>query len=69
MIPAWLVIAIVSILIGVGLNQLIKSDQRCFFRLRRPFDLNKDDGMFFGQAVTCFVISCLTMADDPVTVK
>ena len=36
MIPAWLVIAIVAILIGVGLNQLIKSDQRWFFRLRRP---------------------------------
>ena len=36
MIPAWLIIAIVAILIGVGLNQLIKSDQRWFFRLRRP---------------------------------
>lgn len=36
MIPAWLVIGIVAVLIGVVLNQLIKSDQRWFFRLRRP---------------------------------
>ncbi len=36
MIPAWLVIGIVAVLIGVGLNQLVKSDQRWFFRLRRP---------------------------------
>jgi benzodiazapine receptor len=36
MIPTWLVIGIVAIGIGVGLNQLVKSDQRWFFRLRRP---------------------------------
>ena len=36
MLPAWLVIGIVAVLIGVGLNQLIPSDQRWFFRLRRP---------------------------------
>ena len=36
MIPAWLVIGIVAVLIGVGLNQLVKTDQRWFFRLRRP---------------------------------
>ena len=36
MIPAWLVIGVAAVLIGVGLNQLIKSDQRWFFRLRRP---------------------------------
>jgi translocator protein len=36
MVPAWLVIVIVAVLVGVGLNQLIKSDQRWFFRLRRP---------------------------------
>ncbi len=36
MIPAWLVIGIVAVLIGVALSQLIKSDQRWFFRLRRP---------------------------------
>jgi translocator protein len=36
MIPAWLVIGIVAVLVGVGLNLLIKSDQRWFFRLRRP---------------------------------
>jgi translocator protein len=36
MLPAWLVIAVVAVLIGVILNQLIKSDQRWFFRLRRP---------------------------------
>jgi translocator protein len=36
MIPAWLVIGIVAVFIGVILNQLIKSDQRWFFRLRRP---------------------------------
>ena len=36
MIPAWLVIGLVAVLIGVGLNQLVKTDQRWFFRLRRP---------------------------------
>ena len=36
MIPAWLVIGVTAVLIGVALNQLIKSDQRWFFRLRRP---------------------------------
>jgi translocator protein len=36
MVPAWLVIVVVAVLVGVGLNQLIKSDQRWFFRLRRP---------------------------------
>jgi translocator protein len=36
MIPAWLVIGIAVVAIGVILNQLIKSDQRWFFRLRRP---------------------------------
>ncbi len=36
MIPAWLVIGIAAVFIGVALNQLIKSDQRWFFRLRRP---------------------------------
>ena len=36
MIPAWLVISVAAVLIGVALNQLIKSDQRWFFRLRRP---------------------------------
>jgi translocator protein len=36
MIPTWLIIGIVAVLIGVILNQLIKSDQRWFFRLRRP---------------------------------
>ena len=36
MIPAWLVIGVAAVLIGVVLNQLIKSDQRWFFRLRRP---------------------------------
>jgi translocator protein len=36
MIPAWLVIGVAAVLIGVALNQLIKSDQRWFFRLRRP---------------------------------
>jgi translocator protein len=36
MIPAWLVIALVAILVGVGLNRLIRSNQRWFFRLRRP---------------------------------
>jgi translocator protein len=36
MVPAWLVIGLVAVGIGVGLNQLIKSDQRWFFRLRRP---------------------------------
>jgi tryptophan-rich sensory protein len=36
MIPAWLVIGIVAILIGVSLNLLVKIDQRWFFRLRRP---------------------------------
>ncbi len=36
MIPAWLVIAVTAILIGVGLNKLIGGDQRWFFRLRRP---------------------------------
>ena len=36
MIPTWLIIGIVAVLIGVGLNQLVKSDQRWFFRLRRP---------------------------------
>jgi translocator protein len=36
MIPAWLVIGGVAVLVGVGLNKLIKSDQRWFFRLRRP---------------------------------
>jgi translocator protein len=36
MIPAWLIIGLVAVGIGVGLNQLIKSDQRWFFRLRRP---------------------------------
>jgi translocator protein len=36
MLPAWLVIGVVAVLVGVGLNQLIKSDQRWFFRLRRP---------------------------------
>lgn len=36
MIPAWLVIGVAAVLIGVILNQLIKSDQRWFFRLRRP---------------------------------
>lgn len=36
MIPAWLVIGCVAILIGIALNQLVKSDQRWFFRLRRP---------------------------------
>ena len=36
MIPAWLVIGVTAVLIGVALNQLIKSDQRWLFRLRRP---------------------------------
>ncbi len=36
MIPAWLVIVIVAVLVGVGLNRLIPSDQRWFYRLRRP---------------------------------
>lgn len=36
MLPAWLVIAVVAVLVGVGLNRLIRSDQRWFFRLRRP---------------------------------
>jgi translocator protein len=36
MLPAWLVIGVSVLGIGLGLNQLIKSDQRWFFRLRRP---------------------------------
>ncbi len=36
MVPAWLVIGLVAVLIGVAINQLIRSDQRWFFRLRRP---------------------------------
>jgi translocator protein len=36
MIPAWLVIGITAVLIGVGLNKIIGGDQRWFFRLRRP---------------------------------
>jgi translocator protein len=36
MLPAWLVIVIVAVLVGVGLNRLIPSDQRWFYRLRRP---------------------------------
>jgi translocator protein len=36
MIPAWFVIGIAVVAIGVILNQLIQSDQRWFFRLRRP---------------------------------
>jgi translocator protein len=36
MVPAWLVIGLVAVLIGVAMNQLIRSDQRWFFRLRRP---------------------------------
>jgi translocator protein len=36
MIPAWLIIGITAVLIGVGLNKLIGGDQRWFFRLRRP---------------------------------
>jgi translocator protein len=35
-IPAWLVIGIVAVLVGVALNRLIRADQRWFFRLRRP---------------------------------
>ena len=36
MIPAWLVIGITAVLIGVVINRLIPIDQRWFFRLRRP---------------------------------
>ncbi len=36
MLPAWLVIGVSVVVIGLVLNQLIKSDQRWFFRLRRP---------------------------------
>jgi translocator protein len=36
MVPAWLVIGLTAVLVGVGLNQLIRSDQQWFFRLRRP---------------------------------
>lgn len=36
MLPAWLIIGIVAILVGVAINRLIPSDQRWFFRLRRP---------------------------------
>jgi translocator protein len=36
MIPAWLIIGITAVLIGVGLNKIIGGDQRWFFRLRRP---------------------------------
>lgn len=36
MMPAWFLIAVTAILIGIGLNKLIGGDQRWFFRLRRP---------------------------------
>lgn len=36
MLPVWLVIALVAIAIGLGLNWLIGGDQRWFFRLKRP---------------------------------
>jgi translocator protein len=36
MIPAWLGIGVVAVLVGVALNRLIATDQRWFFRLRRP---------------------------------
>ncbi len=36
MIPAWLVIGVTAVLIGVAINRLLPSDQRWFFRLRRP---------------------------------
>jgi translocator protein len=36
MVPAWLGIALTAILVGVAINTLIRSDQRWFFRLRRP---------------------------------
>jgi translocator protein len=36
MIPAWLVIGGVAVLVALGMNRLLKSDLRWFFRLRRP---------------------------------
>jgi tryptophan-rich sensory protein len=36
MLPAWLVIAIVGILVAVAVNRLSAEDTRWFFRLRRP---------------------------------
>jgi translocator protein len=36
MIPVWLVIGLVAVAIGLGINWLIGGDQRWFFRLKRP---------------------------------
>jgi translocator protein len=36
MIPAWLGIGLITVAVGVGINRLLPSDQRWFFRLRRP---------------------------------
>lgn len=45
MIPAWLVIALAAVLVGIATNKLIGGDQKWFFRLRRP------EWLTFEQAI------------------
>ncbi len=35
-VPAWLVIGLIAIGVGVAMNRLLRTEQRWFFRLRRP---------------------------------